>query len=187
MSLARCTLALAAVLLATSWASAQDVYVDSAAGLDENDGASEATPKRTLASVGGFGASYDTLYLRAGGTYETDELRVNNATVTSYGDGPKPVVVGLSSGVVSVGANAVIDGIAVRGASTAVGGTGFMVSGPGALIQNCEVNGTGSSLELGFGVMGEGNLITNNIVQNLNGMSGDTGDMNTSGGAEAYL
>ena len=42
-------------------------------------------------------------------------------------------------------------------------------------------------IELGFGVMGEGNLIIGNSVHDLSGMTGDSGDMNSSGGAEAYM
>ena len=62
-----------------------------------------------------------------------------------------------------------------------------MVQGPNAVVQNCEVDGSDGYFELGFGIMGENNLVTRNHVHDLSGMSGDSGDMNTSGGAEAYM
>ena len=81
-----------AVLFTGSWASAQEVYVDSELGSEQDDGASPDSPKQTLDSVSGFGARYQVLYLKAGGTYPTSGLGVSNATVTRYGDGLAPVV-----------------------------------------------------------------------------------------------
>ena len=183
----RAALGFAVVLLASSWAKAQEIYVDSVDGSDDNDGLSEGSPKQTLDSVGGFSARYDVLHLKAGGTYETQGLRVSNATVTRYGDGPAPVVFGMPGGygVVSVSGDALVDGIRVMAAQD-VNGTAISVGGNDNEVRNCEVDGTGSGMLLGFGVNGTGNYIHHNNVHDLGfSISGD--QMGTSGGAEAYM
>ncbi len=186
MSLTRCAPGFLVLLLATTWASAQEVYVDSAVGNDDNPG-TEAEPKQTLASVGGFSAQYDVLHLKAGGTYETEGLRVSNAAVVSYGTGDKPIVLGVTEGygVVSASGGAIIDGIKVMGTEV-VGGTAINVSGSGNEVLNCDVDATGSSIMMGFGIMGTGNWIHHNDVRNL-GVSVSGDQMGTSGGAEAYM
>ena len=180
MSLTRFTPGFVALLLATNWASAQEVFVDSVAGNDDNPG-TEEQPKQTLASVGGFGAQYDILHLKAGGTYETSGLRVSNAAVVSYGTGAKPIVVG----TVSASGGAIVDGIEVRGTADA-SGTAINVSGSGNEVLNCEIDADGSSMMMGFGIMGTGNWIHHNDVRNL-GVSVSGDQMGTSGGAEAYM
>jgi MYXO-CTERM domain-containing protein len=186
MSLTRSTWGFVALLLVTTGASAQEIYVDSVAGNDDNPG-SEDLPKQTLASVSGFGAQYDVLYLKAGGTYETSGLRVTNAAVTSYGSGAKPIVLGTAEGygVVSAAGGAVVDGIKVMGTEV-VGGTAINVSGSGNEVLYCEIDATGSSIMMGFGIMGTGNWIHHNDVRNL-GISVSGDQMGTSGGAEAYM
>jgi MYXO-CTERM domain-containing protein len=177
----------AAVLSVSSLASAQEYYVDPA-GSDGNAGTSPEAAWQTLAPVEGmgFGSSGYTVNLKAGGEWTTGGLNVNNWTLQRYGDGPNPVLVGDGSGwggPISAGSNAVVDGITVRGQ----GSTAISVQGPNAVVRNCEVDGSDGYLQLGFGIMGEGNLITGNSVHDLSGQSGDSGDMNTSGGAEAYM
>jgi MYXO-CTERM domain-containing protein len=179
--------AVAAVFLTTSFVSAQEYYVDPA-GNDTNSGTSPDTPWQTLGPVEdmGFGSSGYTVFLKAGGEWTTGGLNVSDWTLTRYGDGANPVLVGDGSGwggPITAGSNAVVDGITVRGQ----GSSGISVQGPNALVQNCEVDGSDGYLQLGFGIMGEGNLITGNSVHDLSGQSGDSGDMNTSGGAEAYM
>jgi len=184
--------AIAAVLTTTTWASAQEYYLDADAGDDANDGLSEATPKRTLASVAGSGfggGGYEALYLKAGtaNPYETGGLSVRSAIVTRYGpeSAERPVIAGTGTGFggVTVGQDGVLAGVKVIGS----GRVGISVQGPGAEVRDCEVDGSGGAFELGFGIMGEGNSIHHNVVHHLSAMSGDTGDMNTSGGAEAYM
>ena len=181
--------ALVAAVVATSapWAHAQEIYVDSVDGLDSNDGSSPDTPKQTLASLSGPNASYEALFLKAGGSYETRGLTVSNATVTRYGDGPAPILLA-TSGYVAVTANenAVVDGIRVMGGDAEYRGTAFQVNGPGAEVMNCEVDGTGSAMAMGFGVRGEGNYVHHNNVHHL-GWSISGEEMGTSGGAEAYI
>ncbi len=188
MSFTRTTIGFAAIILSTSWARAQEIYVDSVAGSDSNDGTSPDAPKQTLSGMTGFGARYDVLYLKAGGTYEASGLSVSNAMVTRYGEGEAPLLLatGGGFGIVMVNENGIVDGIKVKGASMEVKGTAFTVTGPNAEIMNCEVDGTGSAMMLGFGVSGEGNYIHHNNVHDLGAsVSGD--QMGTSGGAEAYM
>jgi len=177
-----------AVLFAVSWASAQEVYVDSELGSEQNDGSSPDSPKQTLESVSGFGARYQALYLKAGGTYPTSGLSVSNATLTRYGDGQAPVVVatGEGFGIVTASGGAVVDGIKVMGANADVGGTGISVSGNDNEVRNCEIDGSGSGMMMGFGVMGTGNYIHHNNVHDL-GVSISGSEMGNSGGAEAYM
>ena len=186
MSLTRFTRVFVAVLFGTTWASAQEIYVDAVVGNDDNPG-TETSPRQTLASVSGFGAQYDVLYLKAGGTYETSGLRVTNAAVVAYGSGAKPIVLGTAEGygVVSAAGGALIDGIKIMGTDV-VGGTAINVSGSGNEVLNCEIDGTGSSIMMGFGIMGTGNYIHHNDVRNL-GVSVSGDQMGTSGGAEAYM
>ncbi len=192
MSFGQSAIAIAAVLTTTTWASAQEYYLDADAGDDQNDGLSEATPKRTLASVAGSGfggGGYEALYLKAGTAnhYETSGLSVRSAIVSRYGpdSAERPVIAGTGTGFggVTVGQNGVLDGIKVIGS----GRVGISVQGPGAEVRDCEVDGSGGAFELGFGIMGEGNRVHHNVVHHLSAMSGDSGDMNTSGGAEAYM
>ena len=179
--------AVAVLFLTTSLVSAQEYYVDPD-GSDGNPGTSPDAAWQTLAPVTGmgFGASGYTINLKAGGEWTTGGLNVNNWTLQRYGDGPNPVLIGDGSGrggPIMAGSNAVVDGITVRGH----GSTAISVQGPNAVVRNCEVDGSEGYLQMGFGIMGEGNLITHNSVHDISGMTGDSGDMNTSGGAEAYM
>ena len=186
MFFCRTALSAAALVVVTAWAHAQEIYVDSVEGSDSNDGASPDAPKQTLASIG-RASRYEALLLKAGGTYETQGLNVNNAMVTFYGDGPAPILLATGGfAAVSVGENAIIDGIKVMGGTAEYRGTAFTVGGPNAEVMNCEVDGTGSAIAMGFGVRGEGNYIHHNNVHDLGwSISGD--QMGTSGGAEAYI
>lgn len=179
--------AVAATLSVNSFASAATYYVDSVGGDDGNNGTSDASPYKDLSKISRL-ASGDVLNLKAGSSWEkSGGFSVSGATVQRYGDGPNPVIIGTGDGyaVLSVQSNATVDGITVRGTGKATQGIGVM--GSKNVIRNCEVDGSDKILQLGFGVMGEGNLITQNYVHDLSGMSGDSGDMNTSGGAEAYM
>jgi hypothetical protein len=180
--------ALTAVLSASTLALAADYYVDSVAGLDTNNGTSEATAWQSLSKVpGGYGSTaVNTIHLKHGSSWTTSGLTVNNATYVTYGAGAKPVLTGTgTNSVISVQSNSVVDGLKVL--MTGTGTTGIFVMGSGNTVRNCEVDGAGGILQLGFGVMGQNNLITGNYVHDLSGMTGDTGNMNTSGGAEAFM
>jgi hypothetical protein len=66
------------------------------------------------------------------------------------------------------------------------------VSSNGNVIQNCEVDGAiegqqYGKMQLGFSISGQHNLVVGNVVHDLSGLSGDTGNVNTSGGSEAYV
>ncbi len=179
--------AAALVFSFNSFAAAQEYYVDPE-GSDGNPGTSPESAWQTLAPVEdmGWGSSGYTVNLKAGGQWTTGGLNVNGWTLQRYDAGPNPVLVGDGSGwggPITAGNNAVVDGITVRGQ----GSTAISVQGPNAVVRNCEVDGSEGYFQLGFGIMGDGNLVTGNSVHDLSGMSGDSGDMNTSGGAEAYM
>jgi hypothetical protein len=182
----------AAVLSATSLALAQDHYIDPA-GDDGNSGTSPEEPWKTLDNLGnqgGFGAS-GNVYFKAGGSWEASSgLRISNATYARYGDGPAPLVrvtgsSGFGGSPVMLSGNGVVDGLHIQGVS----GTGISVSGDNNVVQNCEIDGQNDpqGLQMGMGVMGENNRIIGNYIHDIAGMVGDSGDMNTSGGAEGIM
>ena len=92
--------AVAAVLSLHSLAQAADVYFDTAGGDDGNDGATEATPKKTIKISSG-----NTTHIKRGSSY-TGKLNLNNAHVLSYGCGPRVIINGsVSVNNSTVGAN----------------------------------------------------------------------------------
>jgi hypothetical protein len=179
--------AVAAVLFGTSSALAQTYYIDPA-GNDSNSGTSEAEAWKTLANLG---SARGDVYFKAGGQWETSSgLRVSGVTYACYGDGAPPLIRvtgsgGFGASPVSVSGDAVVDGLHIQG----VGGTGITISGSNNLVQNCEIDGQNdpAGLQMGIGVMGENNRIIGNYVHDIAGMTGDSGDMNTSGGAEGIM
>lgn len=148
-------------------------YVDSAAGNDSASGQSEAEPWASLSPARSCG----TVYLKKGSTFAS--LSARGQTISTYGTGDRPVI----QSSVSLSGTTMLEGVKVDGS----GRIGIMISGSGNVVSNCEIDGRSGSFELGFGVMGAGNLIIGNSVHHLSAQSGDSGDMNTSGGAEAYM
>jgi len=158
-------------------------YVDPA-GNDSGAG-TEADPWATLGPVGSLRSG--TAYLKRGGSWE-GSLSVRGITVSVYDTGARPVVTPTAGGTgfgggVSVSGNACLEGVMVNGS----GSQGITISGSGNVVKDCEIDGRVGTYQLGFGVTGTGNLIIGNYVHHLSAMSGDSGDMNTSGGAEAYM
>lgn len=177
---------------ALAWAQTIEYYIDPA-GNDSNSG---ATPEDAFASPaalpGGFGqASAFTAYFKRGGQWQVDSIRVpSGSTFTTYGEGERPLLEGVSAdgtangfALISLQSDSQVIGLWVKGTAR----TGFTISGSNNYVNDCVVDGTDGFFELGFGVMGENNRIIGNLVHDLSGMSGDSGDMNTSGGAEAYM
>jgi MYXO-CTERM domain-containing protein len=177
----------AAVLLATSSALAQEYYIDPA-GNDSNSGTSPDEPWATLANLS---SARGDVYFKAGGQWEASSgLRISGVTYARYGDGAAPLIRVTGSGSfgaspVSLSGDGVVDGLHIQG----VGGTGITISGSNNLAQNCDVDGQSDpdGLQMGIGVMGENNRIIGNYVHDIAGMTGDSGDMNTSGGAEGIM
>ena len=148
-------------------------YVDSVAGNDSASGKTEAEAWASLSPAGSCG----TVYLKAGSSF--DSLSPRGLSVSTYGTGDRPVV----NSAIMLSGTTMLEGIKVDGS----GNTGIMISGSGNVVSNCEIDGRSGSFQMGFGVMGTGNLIIGNSVHHLSAMSGDSGDMNTSGGAEAFM
>lgn len=196
---ARSTVCVAALLGSLSAASlalgqtAAEYYISNS-GSNDNPGTTPDLPYADMAPLGnGFGRKAATSHFERGGTWEMSGLSLKDGDVfDSYGEGPAPtiVVTGGESGFgggVSIGDNAILDGFRIQTVAGSGITSGVMMSGTGSTVRNCEIDGTNGVFQLGFGVMGPGNLITGNIVHDLSGMTGDSGDMNTSGGAEAYM
>jgi hypothetical protein len=166
-------MAVAVVLSANTMALAADYYFDSVGGSDTADGKTESTAKLTLKMPTGTG---NIVHLKHGSSW-TMSLNASNVTVTTYGDGARPII----NGSVSV-SNSLVEGLKILN----ITGNGMNVQG-GSTVQDCDIDGTNcTSVGIGMGVMGTGNKIYNNIVQHYhNSVSG--GQMDNSGGAEGIM
>ncbi len=143
---------------------------DSASGKSETEAWASLAPMRSVKS--------GTVYLKKGGSW-TGTLSVSGITISSYGTGDRPIV----NGAATMQTKGILEGVKVDGK----GRIGITISGSNNIVHDCEIDGRSGTFELGFGVMGTGNLIVGNTVHHLSAMSGDSGDMNTSGGSEAYM
>ncbi|MBN2529842.1 MAG: hypothetical protein JXR76_25855 [Deltaproteobacteria bacterium] len=168
-------------------------YVDPENGDDDASGTSPEAPWKNLPAGRRISAG-DAVYIKRGTVIDEERFSpVSGVTYSTFGEGDRPVFMGVA--MVS-GTNIVLDGLKFKGTSASSGimmgswgGFGGEESGglTGNIVHDCEVDGSDGVFELGFSVMSEGNLIIGNSVHHLSGMSGDSGDMNTSGGAEAYM
>ena len=165
--------AVAATLLGTSATSAQ-CYVDSVAGNDSNDGASEAAPVRSQSAI----PTGCTEVRYARGSLFNEAVNVGNGfggggpnKFTNYGDASKPLpkfVVQSGSVVSSFGGGITVDGLYLAGST----GDGTMAN----LIQGvCVMMGGGSQLlnseitdcDIGIMLSGEGSLVQGNTIHDL--------------------
>ena len=136
--------------------------------------------------------------ITVGGTSRSGLSVSAGSVYATYGTGDKPLIQLDSSdgkttamAAIQAGDNNLIDGLKVKGYATIA----FPVSSNNNVIQNCEVDGAiegldgggGGTLQLGFSISGQHNLIVGNYVHDLSGLSGDTGNVNTSGGSEAFV
>ncbi|HMA92873.1 MAG TPA: MYXO-CTERM sorting domain-containing protein [Polyangiaceae bacterium] len=166
-----------AICVATLPALGADLYFDSVAGDDGKDGKSEANAKKTLSLSG---ASGNTVHLKRGSTW-TMSLNANNVTITTYGDGPRPVIVGTLT--VS---SSVVEGLGIQIPTTGTKAVNGVNVNSNSTVRDCDVDGTGAVANVGFGIMGENNKIIGNSVHDL-GWSQSGGSMDNSGGAEGYM
>lgn len=60
-------------------------------------------------------------------------------------------------------------------------------SGNSNTLRNCEVDGTGTKIQIAVGSMGSDKVITHNYAHDLMADTGDTGNPNSSGGAEGFV
>ena len=164
-----------------------------------DDGNSGETPDAAWSSLDNIpGNKAVAVHFERGSEFViTSSLRPSEGSVyTVYGEGPRPVFYldpGESPGwggmtILSPGGNNLIESLSLKGE----GRIGISVGSDGNTIRDCEVDGkiegeeTGV-IEIAVTISGENNLIIGNYVHDLSGMSGDSGDVNTSGGSEAYV
>lgn len=176
-------------------------YVSSSNGDDDNAGTS---PDQAWATLGKIPKGKVAVFLEkgskwtltAGGTTRTGLSLAAGSVYATYGSGTEKPLIYIDSAdqkttvmsAVQLGGSNVIDGIKVKGYAV----IGFPVSSNNNVVQGCEVDGTIEGqeygrLQLGFSISGQNNVIVGNYVHDLSGMSGDSGNVNTSGGSEAYV
>jgi hypothetical protein len=166
-------LGFAAFLAADSLVLAADYYFDSVGGDEAADGKTEATAKKTLKMPTGTG---NVVHLKRGSSW-TMSLSVNNVTVTTYGDGERPVI----NGSVTV-SKSLFEGVKVMPTA----GNGINIQSD-STVQDCDVDGThGQTTNVAIGVMGQNNRILNNVIQHFH-VSQSGGSMDNSGGAEGIM
>jgi hypothetical protein len=175
-------------------------YVSSINGDDGNSGTS---PDQAWATLGKIPRNKVAVFfekgsewtITVGGTSRSGLSVTAGSVYATYGTGDRPLIYLDSSdgkttamAAVQLGGNNLVDGLKVKGYAV----IGFPVSSNGNVVQNCEVDGAiegqeFGKMQLGFSISGQNNLIVGNYVHDLSGLSGDTGNVNTSGGSEAYV
>ena len=71
------------------------IYVSSSEGNDSNNGTSPSTPLKTLSKANSKMTSGCTVCLKRGDIWRGEGLEaMSNVTITAYGEGPKPVIIG---------------------------------------------------------------------------------------------
>ena len=161
-------------------------YIDSKNGLDSNDGTSESKAWKSVTKIKAAGV-YN---LKRGSVWDmTGAISISNSTIRPYGTGPRPIINGKSikppttlATVVLTG-KAVLDGVKV----TSDGGFGAFINGDNNEIRNVEVDGTGTGALMGIGIAGSNNKVMRCYIHDLTVNTGDTGDVNSSGGAEGIV
>jgi hypothetical protein len=92
----------ALMLLSVNHASAIDYYIDSVAGVDTNNGTSQATPYKNVSRINGMSFSLGTkIYLKCGSVWNGQQLKFGGSgtaaypiIVDKYGTGVKPRING---------------------------------------------------------------------------------------------
>jgi hypothetical protein len=161
-------------------------YFDSKNGDDNNDGTSEAKAWKSLTKIKASGI----FNLRRGSVWETTgAINLTNSTMRPYGTGPRPVINGKKIVVPQSLATVVLKGKSVLDAVKVSSDAGFgaYINGDGNEIRNIEVDGTGTGALMGIGIAGSNNKVTRCYVHDLTQNTGDTGDVNSSGGAEGIV
>lgn len=189
-------------MAASSEALAQ-CYVDSEGGSDENDGLSETTPVRTQAAIPSdctevYFARGSVFYeaLATGGGFGGPGGGGGSRTLfTNYGDPnlPLPTFVVTSGSVVSgmMGGGLTIDGLHLSG-SRGDGTMENLIQGVCVTLgsDNTFINNDVDECDIGMMIMGENNLIENNVIHDLH-MAVDSTDTtvyaNIVGGAEGMF
>jgi hypothetical protein len=175
-------------------------YISSIHGNDANSGTSPDQAWATLGKiprgkVAVFFEKGSKWTITVGGTSRSGLSVAAGSVYATYGTGDKPLIqLDSSDGKttatagVQLGGTNLVDGLKVKGYAVIA----FPVSSNGNVVQNCEVDGAiegqeFGKMQLGFSISGQNNLIVGNYVHDLSGLSGDSGNVNTSGGSEAFV
>jgi len=178
-------------------------YYISNTGDDSNSGTSPDEAWKTVANIPKDKAS--AVFFERGGTFTAAGARAlgrngpaafnvpPGSVWTVYGDGDKRPILkateqtaGQPTGaVISPGGNTLVAGLSFTGQAN----FGYLVMTDGNTVQDCEVDGNieGSQIQLAFSIRGNDNLIVGNYIHDLHTVILDSGDVNTSGGAEAII
>jgi hypothetical protein len=181
---AACALALFST---SSLGFAAEYFIDPA-GDNSAPGTSAGQPWADLANLSRLEAG-DTVNFRAGGAWQlSGGIEISNVTFQAYGDGPGPRIEGVNieqwdTATIKLQDNAIVEGLTV----TADGWFGFYRMGDNNVLRNCEIDGTNTRMVIAVGNMGSNNVITGNYAHDLDASTGDTGDPNSSGGAEGFV
>lgn len=163
---------------------AAEYFIDPA-GSDSKSGTSAADAWASLTNLSKVKVG-DTVNFKAGGQWTTTGgITVNGATYRAYGSGARPRIDGVkvTFATIQLGDNAIADGFK----ATADSGFGIYIKGSKSIVRNCEIDGTNSGMQMALGVMGSNNLVTQNYAHDLSQNTGDTGNVNSSGGAECFV
>lgn len=178
--------AFSAVVSAQSLALAADYYFDTDKGSDDNNGSTEATPKKTFKMPSGTGTI--NVYIKRGSVIQGNlsaggygSTGTSSISVKAYGCGLRPVV----NGTVSVN-GATVEGINAKPTN----GVGFQVSSNSTL-RDCETDGindlpTNSAGCMGITINGTNNHVTGCYIHDF-GFSSSGSSVNNSGGAEGIM
>jgi hypothetical protein len=170
-------------------------YIDPA-GNDANSGTTAEDPWATMSKIptSGFGPGTRdaiSVHFKRGGSWTTANARPGAGDAwVAYGDGERPIIIleksetgtGFSGGF-STSGNNYVEGLEIKGNA----GVGVSLSGGNNTVIDCEIDGSDGYFQLGFSFTSEGNKIIGNYVHDLFAMSGDSGNVNTSGGSEGYM
>ena len=182
----------AAVLLTGPLAFATEYFIDPA-GLDSKTGTSATEAWASLTNLSKVKAG-DKVNFKAGGEWQATlkGLTIDGATWQSYGTGPRPRILGAKYSAdagaaplatVELKNKSIIDGFFV----TADTNFAIYIMGDNSIIRNCEVDGTKTGVGMAVGIWGSHNLVTQNYAHDLDSNTGDTGNVNSSGGAECFV
>jgi hypothetical protein len=178
-------------------------YYISNSGDDGNTGQSPEDAWATVAKVPANTPA--AVYFERGGTFTAAggpargrngpaAFNVPKGSVwTAYGDGDaRPILrateatAGSATGaVLSPGGNVLLVGLSFTGQAN----FGLLMETDDNVIQDCEIDGEieGSMIQLGFSVRGHHNVVVGNYIHSLHEVILDSGNVNTSGGAEAIV
>jgi hypothetical protein len=167
----------------------KEFYIDNDKGSDNNDGSSPEKAWKSVTKIKSA-TSGSVVSLKRGSVWQTSgAISVNNLTVRPYGEGPRPVVNGTNIVVPQSLATIVLTGKAVLDAVKVTSDSGFgaYINGDNNEIRNVEVDGSGTAALMGIGILGDNNKVMGCYVHDLTVNTGDTGDVNSSGGAEGIV